>query len=240
MLQIAFDPIYLLPLPEGHRFPMIKYELIPQQLIYEGIVTENNFFSPSKISNKWIEMAHEKSYINKLNQLELSKSEIRKTGFPLTKELVEREYVITEGTKKCVDFAIEHGASGNIAGGTHHAFRNRGEGFCLFNDVAVASYYSIEKYNMKNILIIDLDVHQGNGTASIMKNENRVFTFSMHGKNNYPFKKEISNLDVELEDKIGDDEYLKILSESLNKIESSISPEFVFLFQVWIYFLQTN
>jgi len=228
MLKIAFDPIYLLPLPEGHRFPMIKYELIPQQLIYEGIVNENNFFSPSKISNKWIEMAHEKYYINKLNQLELSKSEIRKTGFPLTKELVEREYVITEGTKKCVDFAIEHGASGNIAGGTHHAFRNRGEGFCLFNDVAVASYYSIEKYNIMNILIIDLDVHQGNGTASIMKNENRVFTFSMHGKNNYPFKKEISNLDVELEDKIGDEEYLKILSQSLNKIESSRSPEFIF------------
>ena len=228
MLKIAFDKRYILPLPEGHRFPMMKYELIPSQLLYEGIVNKENFFSPNKIENYWVEKAHDIEYIQKLNNLNLSRSEIRKTGFPLTKELVEREYIITKGTCECVDFALNYGAAANIAGGTHHAFKNRGEGFCLFNDVAVASYYAIEKYNLSKILIIDLDVHQGNGTASIFKNENRVFTFSMHGKKNYPFKKEKSDLDIELEDGINDELYLSILNDALNEIQKHISPEIIF------------
>ena len=228
MLKIAFDPIYILPLPEGHRFPMLKYELIPEQLIYEGTVDKENFFSPSKISNQWIELVHDKDYITNFNQLKLTKSEIRKTGFPLTKELVEREYIITEGTRKCVDFAIAYGASANIAGGTHHAFRERGEGFCLFNDVAVSCFYAIKKLLIDKILIVDLDVHQGNGTASIMQNIDSVYTFSMHGKNNYPFKKEISDLDVELEDKINDSDYLKLLNNNLIQISKEISPEIIF------------
>ena len=190
----------MLPLPEGHRFPMLKYELIPDQLLYEGLVSEEHFFSPKKIKEKWVEKAHDRNYIQNLKSLSLTKSEIRKTGFPLTKELVEREYMITEGSRLCVDYALEFGAAANIAGGTHHAFRNKGEGFCLFNDVAVASYYALEKFNMDQILVVDLDVHQGNGTASIFGKENRVYTFSMHGKKNYPFKKEISDLDVELDD----------------------------------------
>ena len=228
MLKIAFDKRYILPLPEGHRFPMMKYELIPSQLVYEGIVSKENFFSPNKIENYWVEKAHDIEYIQKLNNLNLSRSEIRKTGFPLTKELVEREYIITKGTCECVDFALNYGAAANIAGGTHHAFKNRGEGFCLFNDVAVASYYAIEKYNLSKILIIDLDVHQGNGTASIFKNEDRVFTFSMHGKKNYPFKKEKSDLDIELEDGINDELYLSILNDALNEIQKHISPEIIF------------
>ena len=228
MLKIAFDKRYILPLPEGHRFPMMKYELIPSQLLYEGIVNKENFFSPNKIENYWVEKAHDIEYIQKLNNLNLSRSEIRKTGFPLTKELVEREYIITKGTCECVDFAFNYGAAANIAGGTHHAFKNRGEGFCLFNDVAVASYYATEKYNLSKILIIDLDVHQGNGTASIFKNEDRVFTFSMHGKKNYPFKKEKSDLDIELEDGINDELYLSILNDALNEIQKHISPEIIF------------
>ena len=228
MLKIAFDKRYILPLPEGHRFPMMKYELISSQLVYEGIVSKENFFSPNKIENYWVEKAHDIEYIQKLNNLNLSRSEIRKTGFPLTKELVEREYIITKGTCECVDFALNYGAAANIAGGTHHAFKNRGEGFCLFNDVAVASYYAIEKYNLSKILIIDLDVHQGNGTASIFKNEDRVFTFSMHGKKNYPFKKEKSDLDIELEDGINDELYLSILNDALNEIQKHISPEIIF------------
>ena len=228
MLKIAFDKRYILPLPEGHRFPMMKYELIPSQLLYEGIVNKENFFSPNKIENYWVEKAHDIEYIQKLNNLNLSRSEIRKIGFPLTKELVEREYIITKGTCECVDFALNYGAAANIAGGTHHAFKNRGEGFCLFNDVAVASYYAMEKYNLSKILIIDLDVHQGNGTASIFKNEDRVFTFSMHGKKNYPFKKEKSDLDIELEDGINDELYLSILNDALNNIQKHISPEIIF------------
>ena len=228
MLKIAFDKKYVLPLPEGHRFPMLKYELIPDQLLYEGLVSRDQFFSPKKIKEKWVEKAHDRNYIHNLKSLSLTKSEIRKTGFPLTKELVEREYMITEGSRLCVDYALEFGAAANIAGGTHHAFRNKGEGFCLFNDVAVASYYALEKFNMDQILVVDLDVHQGNGTASIFRKENRVYTFSMHGKKNYPFKKEISDLDVELDDGIKDDEYLKTLEHTIKKLDATLNPDLIF------------
>ena len=151
-----------------------------------------------------------------------------KLDFHLQKELVEREYMITEGSRLCVDYALEFGAAANIAGGTHHAFRNKGEGFCLFNDVAVASYYALEKFKMDQILVVDLDVHQGNGTASIFGKENRVYTFSMHGKKNYPFKKEISDLDVELDDGVKDDEYLKTLEHTIKKLDATLNPNFIF------------
>jgi acetoin utilization deacetylase AcuC-like enzyme len=215
-------------LPENHRFPMEKYELIPQQLLHEGLVGKDSFFSPRVAKDFWIEKAHDKEYISKLNQLSLSKSEIRKTGFPLSKELVNREYIITQGTLDCVDFAIKYGASANIAGGTHHAFRDRGEGFCLFNDVAIGSYYALEKYQMQSILILDLDVHQGNGTASILKDNDKVFTFSMHGEKNYPFHKENSNLDIPVKDGINGEEYLKKLEENLDFLSDELSPEFIF------------
>ena len=215
-------------LPENHRFPMEKYELIPQQLLHEGLVEKDSFFSPNVAKDFWIEKAHDKEYISKLNHLSLSKSEIRKTGFPLSRELVNREYIITQGTLDCVDFAIKYGASANIAGGTHHAFRDRGEGFCLFNDVAIGSYYALEKYQMQSILILDLDVHQGNGTASILKDNDKVFTFSMHGEKNYPFHKENSNLDIPIKDGINGKEYLKKLKENLDFLSVELSPDIIF------------
>ena len=218
----------MLKLPENHRFPMEKYELIPQQLLHEGLVEKESFFSPNVAKDFWIEKAHDKEYISKLNHLTLSKSEIRKTGFPLSKELVNREYIITQGTLDCVDFAIKYGASANIAGGTHHAFRDRGEGFCLFNDVAIGSYYALEKYQMQSILILDLDVHQGNGTASILKDNDKVFTFSMHGEKNYPFNKENSNLDIPVKDGINGKEYLKKLKENLDFLMEELSPDIIF------------
>ena len=215
-------------LPENHRFPMEKYELIPQQLLHEGLIEKESFFSPNVAKDFWIEKAHDKEYISKLNHLTLSKSEIRKTGFPLSKGLVNREYIITQGTLDCVDFAIKYGASANIAGGTHHAFRDRGEGFCLFNDVAIGSYYALEKYQMQSILILDLDVHQGNGTASILKDNDKVFTFSMHGEKNYPFHKENSNLDIPVKDGINGKEYLKKLKENLDFLSEELSPDIIF------------
>ena len=207
---------------------MEKYELIPQQLLHEGLVEKESFFSPNVAKDFWIEKAHDKEYISKLNHLTLSKSEIRKTGFPLSKELVNREYIITQGTLDCVDFAIKYGASANIAGGTHHAFRDRGEGFCMFNDVAIGSYYALEKYQMQSILILDLDVHQGNGTASILKDNDKVFTFSMHGEKNYPFHKENSNLDIPIKDGINGKEYLKKLKENLDFLSVELSPDIIF------------
>lgn len=228
MLKIAFDPVYILKLPSNHRFPMLKYELIPQQLIYEGVVSHENFFSPQKISDYWLEKSHDKQYITNLKKLNLSKSEIRKTGFPLSKDLVCREYIITQGTLDCVDYAIKYGAAANIAGGTHHAFRDRGEGFCLFNDLATASLYALEKYDFNSVLIIDLDVHQGNGTASILKNNHKIFTFSMHGEKNYPFVKEKSNLDIGLADGTNGKDYLKILNQTLEKLKNQLNPDLIF------------
>ncbi|PKQ66039.1 histone deacetylase family protein [Raineya orbicola] len=228
MLKIAWSSIYRHPLPEGHRFPMLKYDLIPEQLLYEGSASSENFFSPSPIEEKYITNTHLASYWDKLKNLVLSPSEIRKTGFPLSKSLVEREIIIAQGTVECALYAQKYGVAMNVAGGTHHAFTDRGEGFCLLNDVAIASNYLIENNLAKRILIVDLDVHQGNGTAEIFRNTPKVFTFSMHGEKNYPLQKEQSDLDVPLPDKITDEPYLKILQNTLPQIIDKHQPEFIF------------
>ncbi len=187
ILKIAYDPIYAHPLPEGHRFPMLKYELIPEQLLYEGSITADNIFSPAPGSDEIILWTHDKDYLDKLHQQTLSASEQRHIGFPQSPELTLRELIITQGTIDCCVHAFENGIAMNVAGGTHHAFADRGEGFCLLNDFAVAANYLLNKNLSSKILIIDLDVHQGNGTAKLFEKEERVFTFSMHGRHNYPF-----------------------------------------------------
>ena len=198
MLKISWSEIYSHPLPENHRFPMVKYELLPEQLLYEGTINYKNLFEPELLEESLILSTHQAEYWNKLKNLSLTKSEIRKTGFPLSKQLVDREITIINGTVQCAVYALQYGISMNIAGGTHHAFTDRGEGFCLLNDIAVASNYLLNNNLARQILIVDLDVHQGNGTAEIFRNEERVFTFSMHGANNYPLHKECSNLDIAL------------------------------------------
>ena len=228
MLKIAYDPIYAHPLPEGHRFPMLKYELIPLQLLHEGIITEENLFSPDMLEEKWIILTHDKTYWEKLKHLKLSYQEERRTGFPLSAQLVERELRIAKGTIDCCHFAMEHGVAFNIAGGTHHAGSNWGEGFCLLNDQAIAANYLLNKNLASSILIIDLDVHQGNGTAEIFEHNPKVFTFSMHGEKNFPFRKERSNLDIGLADGIADHEYLDILKDKLPQLFSKVKPDFVF------------
>ncbi len=228
MLKIAFHPIYKHPLPEGHRFPMEKYELLPQQLLYEGTCTKENFFKPQFVNDKYILAVHNADYFERLKNLQLDKKEIRKSGFPLSQVLVDREQIIADGTVKGVHYAMENGIAMNIAGGTHHAYSNRAEAFCLLNDQAIAARYLINKNLAKKILIVDLDVHQGNGTAEIFQNDDSVFTFSMHGKSNYPFKKEISDLDIALEDHTGDKKYLETLKETLPKLIEEQQPDFIF------------
>lgn len=227
-LKIAFDPIYAHPLPEGHRFPMLKYELIPEQLIYEGMITRENLFSPTPCPKEVILLTHQEEYLDKLLNQQLSEREQRKIGFPQSPELTLREMIITQGTIDCCHHAMENGVALNVAGGTHHAFADRGEGFCLLNDMAVASNYLLKKNLAEKILIIDLDVHQGNGTAALFENNEKVFTFSMHGEHNYPFHKEKSDLDIPLRDGINDDEYLSILSDSLPKLIEKFKPDFAF------------
>ncbi|WP_373057671.1 histone deacetylase [Zunongwangia sp. H14] len=228
MLKIAYHPIYKHPLPEGHRFPMEKYELLPKQLLHEGTCTEENFFQPEIPQEEYILAVHDKEYYFRLKNQELSPHEVRKTGFPLSKALYEREIIIADGTMKCCHFALENGISFNIAGGTHHAYSHRGEAFCLLNDQAIAARYLQHKNLAEKILIVDLDVHQGNGTAEIFQNDPSVFTFSMHGKGNYPFKKEKSDLDIEIPDGTGDHEYLKILKKTLPKLIEQQKPDFIF------------
>lgn len=227
-LHIAFHPGYTHPLPEGHRFPMLKYELIPAQLLYEGTITQENLFAPPPCSEEIILLTHTRNYFDKLIHQTLSAQEQRRIGFPQSPGLTQRELIITQGTIDCCRYAFENGVAMNVAGGTHHAFADRGEGFCLLNDFATAASYLLHQNLAERILIIDLDVHQGNGTAKIFEGNERVFTFSMHGRNNYPFHKEKSDLDVELEDAINDEGYLQKLNEHLPELIQNFKPGFAF------------
>lgn len=228
MLKVAYSKIYNHPLPENHRFPMEKYDLIPKKLIAEKTFSKNNFFEPGILNKEDVLLTHTNDYYNKLVSQSLSKKEIRPIGFPLSKLLIEREKKIAQGTIECVSFSIKNGISMNIAGGTHHAFADKGEGFCMLNDQAIAANYLLYNDLAKKILIIDLDVHQGNGTASIFKNDMNVFTLSFHGKKNYPFKKEKSDLDIEFDDGTEDIEYLTKLEDVIPNIIKILNPDFIF------------
>lgn len=228
MLKIAYHPIYNHPLPKGHRFPMLKYELLPGQLLHEGTCIEANFFEPTIPEDRYILNVHTQAYFDSLKNLTLDPKAVRKIGFPLSDMLIKREVIIADGTIKASEFALKNGIAMNIAGGTHHAYSNHGEGFCLLNDQAIAARYLQKNGLAQKILIVDLDVHQGNGTAEIFQNDPSVFTFSMHGKSNYPFKKEQSDLDIALENDCVDDTYLSILKDTLPKLIHSENPDFIY------------
>lgn len=228
MLKIAFDPIYAHPLPLGHRFPMLKYELIPAQLLHEGVISAENIFSPKPISEEKILWTHDENYWHQLRDLTLPEKEQRRIGFPLSAQLVEREIRIAQGTIDGCHFAFANGIAFNVAGGTHHAGSNWGEGFCMLNDQAIAANYLLKEALAKSILIVDLDVHQGNGTAEIFQHQPQVFTFSMHGANNFPYRKERSDLDIPLADGIADDAYFMLLKEALPKLIEKVKPDFIF------------
>ncbi len=228
MLQIAFSPVYRLRLPEGHRFPMLKYELIYEQLLYEGTCTDDNFFGPSPVDDRWVLGVHTPDYVHQLKTLTVPAEMVRRIGFPLTPELIDREWIITQGTIDCTQLARRDGVAMNVAGGTHHAFPDRGEGFCMLNDVGVAAHYLLETGQARQILVIDLDVHQGNGTAVMFQHEPRVFTFSVHGKDNYPLRKEQSDLDIELPTGTADELYLNTLYDTLPNLIDRVQPDFLF------------
>ena len=228
MLKVAYHPIYKHNLPEGHRFPMEKYDLLPQQLLYEGTCKEENFFTPEIPNNKYFFMVHDPEYVSDLMNITLNQKAARKIGFPLNEDLIAREMIIADGTIKASEFALKYGIAMNIAGGTHHAFTNKGEGFCMLNDQAIGARYLQNKELANKILIVDLDVHQGNGTAEIFQNDPTVFTFSMHGKSNYPFHKERSDLDIPLDNGTEDELYLSILKETLPKLIKKQDPDFIY------------
>ena len=228
MLKIANDTLYNHKLKENHRFPMIKYELIPQQLLRENTCNKYNFFTPGEIDDDVILQTHDKSYYEKLIKQQLVKKEIRAIGFPMSNKLIEREKKIVQGTIECSLHSINFGISMNIAGGTHHAFTNRAEAFCILNDQAIAANFLIKNGYSKRILILDLDVHQGNGTAEIFRNNKNVFTVSFHGEKNYPFRKEKSDYDYGFKDGITDKEYLKKIKYEIPRLIEFFEPDFIF------------
>ncbi|MDO4880275.1 MAG: histone deacetylase [Capnocytophaga sp.] len=229
MFKIAYYTNYSHPVPENHRFPMAKYELLYEQLLLENIAEKKDFFTPSKAQIADICLAHKKEYVESFINLSLSKSEARKIGFTQDKMLIDRELTLVQGTIQGAILAWNgQKIAFNIAGGTHHAYSDRGEAFCMLNDQAVATMFLLKNTFVKKILIIDLDVHQGNGTAEIFGNNPKVFTFSMHGKNNYPFEKEKSDLDIPLDDKTSDNQYLSILKNILPKLIETEKPDFIF------------
>ena len=226
--MIAFHPIYVHELPENHRFPMEKYDLLPRQLVHEGTINKNQFFAPGSIQNIHVEAVHCSDYLKRLRNLDISKKEQRTSGFIHNDILIKREWTIMEGTRKAAELAMDKNICFNIAGGTHHAFLDRGEGFCLLNDQVIAADWLIKEKKVNKILILDLDVHQGNGTASLCSNRDNIFTFSIHGKNNYPLRKEASDIDIELEDATKDAKYLYQLKQGLEDIVKCFEPEFIF------------
>lgn len=228
MLKVAFSSIFLYQVPEKHRFPMQKYRLIPERLVEEGTLSEDNFFAPSKVSEQEILTTHTAEYWDKLKTQTLSRKEARAIGFEMTPELVERGRYIAHATYECALYAKQYGVSLNVAGGTHHSFADHGEGFCVFNDVCIASNLLLSRGEANRILIVDLDVHQGNGNASIMANEPRVFVFSMHGEKNYPFRKPPSDLDIDLPNETDDETYLNILKHTLPRLIAEHNPDLIF------------
>lgn len=239
MLKIAWSEIYNHPLPSNHRFPMEKYDLLPEQLLYEGTVNANNFFKPGALTEEEVLSTHNREYWEKLKGLSLDKTEERRSGFPLSKLIIDRETTINAGTLQAARYALQYGIAMNIAGGTHHAYTDRAEGFCFLNDMAIAANYLLNNQLAEKILIVDLDVHQGNGTAKIFRHQSSVFTFSMHGAKNYPMHKEQSDLDIGLPDKTDDQTYLKLLDWHLKKLIDEQTPDFIF-FQSGVDVLATD
>lgn len=216
--RLFYSPYYYADIGEGHVFPIKKFELVRDRLLAEGTLKIEEIVEPQPASIEDVQFVHTKDYVSRLIEGTLTAKEIRKLGLPWSKSLVRRSFLATSGTISAAKHALQAGIASNLAGGTHHAYPDRGEGFCVLNDVAIAVKVLQRENLASRFLIVDCDVHQGNGTAFIFKDEAEVFTFSMHGAKNYPLFKELSDLDIELPDKTGDEEYLETLQEALPRI----------------------
>jgi acetoin utilization deacetylase AcuC-like enzyme len=219
---------FVLPLPPEHRFPMAKYRLLRERVIAEGIIAPEHLLEPAAADWADLALVHTQTYLDGVATGTLPREIQRRIGFPWSEGMVERARRSVGGTIAAAHAALEDGAAANLAGGTHHSFSDRGEGYCVFNDVAVASRVLLRDGVIRRAMVVDLDVHQGNGTASIFHDEPVVFTFSMHGANNFPFRKETSDLDVALPDGVGDDDYLALLAQHLPNIVEAHRPDLVF------------
>lgn len=227
-MKVSHHPDYYLPLPEGHPFPMVKYTLVYDRLRETGLLPAANIMLPEEATRADLERVHEKDYLDRLFGEGLSVTEQRAIGVPWSPRLLRRSRLAVQGTILAAEAALEQGRGGNLAGGTHHAFADHGEGFCVLNDIAVAIRRLQHEKRIERALVIDLDVHQGNGTAAIFEGDDSVFTFSIHGERNYPSRKMRSTLDIGLPDGIDDEAYLSTLEINLPKLIENFSPDVVF------------
>ncbi len=227
-MKVSHHPDYYLPLPTGHPFPMAKYTLVYDVLREQGLLPAERIMLPEEIAREHLARVHTADYLERIFGDGLSEAEVRRLGVPWSARLLRRSRLAVSGTVLASEAALAEGLGGNLAGGTHHAFADHGEGFCVLNDVAVAIRKLQHEGRCQRALIIDLDVHQGNGTAKIFENDERVFTFSMHGERNYPAQKMCSSLDVGLPDGTGDERYLESLQQALRYIRQHCAPELVF------------
>jgi acetoin utilization deacetylase AcuC-like enzyme len=226
-VPIVYHPDYVTPLPDRHRFPMAKFRLLHDLLLADEVTTLDRVFTPTLPPTAWLELVHDPAYIQAYYTGTLDPKAQRRIGLPWSAELVNRTCIALGGSILTAKLALEYGLACNTAGGTHHAFPNYGSGFCIFNDLAIASRVLQQSGLVKKILIVDLDVHQGDGTAAIFQQDVSVFTFSMHCVVNFPGTKQVSDLDVPLREGMEDEEYLKTLAEYLPDLLSQIKPDLV-------------
>lgn len=226
-MRLFYTDVFVLPLPAGHRFPMEKYARLRQRLLASGDFTEGDFHLPPAASDEELARAHDLDYIRQVSDGSLPERMQKAIGFPWSEGMVERSRRSAGATLAACRAALADGVAANLAGGTHHAFRDRGEGFCVFNDAAVAARAMQAEGRAERILIVDCDVHQGNGTASILRGDDNVFTFSIHGARNFPFTKESSDLDIELPDACSDEAYLLQLDHGLATAFDLARPQLV-------------
>jgi acetoin utilization deacetylase AcuC-like enzyme len=227
-MKCGYHSSYQVPLPLGHPFPISKYSLLKERLLAEGILAAADILQPEPMDAATLGLVHTPEYLRKLESSALSAAEQRRLGMPWSAALWRRSRLASAGTLLAARAALQDGLSGNLAGGTHHAFADHGEGFCVLNDVAIAIRKLQAEHAIARAAIIDLDVHQGNGTAAIFEEDEAVFTFSMHGERNYPLAKMRSNVDVPLQDGVGDEEYLEALQLHLPSVLDRARADLVF------------
>ena len=216
-MKVFYSDRFVLPLPAGHRFPMVKYSMLRRQVAAAGICAPGELRVPRPVSDEEILRAHERAYLRRVVDGTLTRKEMRRIGFPWSERMVERSRRASGGTLSACLAALEEGFAANLAGGTHHAFADRGEGYCVFNDSAIAARAVRAQGLLERVLVVDTDVHQGNGTAAILRGDPSVFTFSIHGAKNFPFRKEASDLDVALPDGADDGVFLEALGDGLER-----------------------
>lgn len=226
--SVVYHPDYVAPLPAGHRFPMGKFGRLMARLVADGLVRPGELVRPEPASAAWIEQAHGKAYVATLLDLTLDEPAQRRIGLPLSAALVRRSRAAVGGTVRTAREALAGGLAFNLAGGSHHAFSDHGTGFCVLNDVAVAARVLLAEAAVERVLVVDLDVHQGDGTAAIFADDARVVTFSMHCRANFPARKQRSDLDLPLEAGLEDRPYLRLLEAHLSDLLAAVRPDLVF------------